>query len=108
MSFVVASASSIHSCSVVRMQFISCSLVTGSTSLVGKEVIKGLAALNMGGGDNRTEMENREGILVVKEMVEQQKIRTRELAIESLMSKYEKKPGAKRAVRFVTIAFCLI
>ena len=65
------------------------------------EVIRGLAALNMGGGDNRTEMENREGILVVKEMVEQQKIRTRELALESLMSKYEKKPGAKRALRFV-------
>ena len=42
----------------------------GSSSLAGKEVIKGLAALNMGGGDNRTEMENREGILVVKEMVE--------------------------------------
>ena len=55
----------------------------------------------MGGGDNRTEMENREGILVVKEMVEQQKIRTRELALESLMSKYEKKPAAKRSLRFV-------
>ena len=60
-----------------------------------------MAALNMGGGDNRTEMENREGILVVKEMVEQQKVRTRELALESLMTKYEKKPGAKRALRFV-------
>ena len=60
-----------------------------------------MAALNMGGGDNRTEMENREGILVVKEMVKQQKVRTRELALESLMTKYEKKPGAKRAPRFV-------
>ena len=86
---------------MVRTQFISCSLVTGSTSLVGKEVIKGLAALNMGGGDYRTEMENREGILLVKEMVEQLKVRTRELALDSLMSKYEKKPGAKRALRFV-------
>ena len=55
----------------------------------------------MGGGDYRTEMENREGILLVKEMVEQQKVRTRELALDSLMSKYEKKPGAKRALRFV-------
>ena len=73
------------------MQFISCSLVTGSTSLAGKEVIKGLAALNMGGGDYRTEMENREGILLVKEMVEQQKVRTRELALDSLMSEYGKK-----------------
>ena len=35
--------------------------------------------------------------LLVKEMVEQQKVRTR----DSLMSKYEKKPGAKRALRFV-------
>ena len=82
-------------------QFNSRSLVIGSSSLAGKEVIKGLAALNMGGGDNRTEMENREGILVVKEMVEQQKVRTRELALDSLMTKYEKKPGAKRALRFV-------
>ena len=32
-------------------------------------------------------MENRDNILVVKEMVEQQKIRTRELALESIMSK---------------------
>ena len=55
----------------------------------------------MGGEDNRTEMENREGILMVKEMVEQQKVRTRELALDSLMTKYEKKPGAKRALRFV-------
>ena len=45
-----------------------------------------MAALNMG-GDDRTEMENREGILFVKEMVEQQKVRTRELALDSLMSK---------------------
>ena len=61
----------------------------------------------MGGGDNRTEMENREGILVVKEMVEQQKIRTRELALESLMSKYEKKPAAKRSLicQEVTVLF---
>ena len=35
--------------------------------------------------------------LLVKEMVEQQKVRTR----DSLMSKYEKKPGAKGALRFV-------
>ena len=34
-------------------------------------------------------------------MVEQQKVRTRELALDSLMTKYEKKPGAKRALRFV-------
>ena len=53
------------------------------------------------GGEDRTEMENREGILLVKEMVEQQKVRTRELALDSLMSKYKKKPGAKRALRFV-------
>ena len=59
-----------------------------------------MAALNMG-GDDRTEMENREGILLVKEIVEQQKVRTRELALDSLMSKYEKKPGTKRALRFV-------
>ena len=34
-------------------------------------------------------------------MVEQQKVRTRELALDALMSKYEKKPGTKRALRFV-------
>ena len=106
--FVVASATFIHSRSVVRTQIISRSLVTGSTSLAGKEVIKGLAALNMGGGDYRTEMENREGILLVKEMVEQQKVRTRELALDSLMSKYEKKPGAKRALRFVKMLLYLL
>ena len=42
-------------------------------------------------GESRTEMENREGLVLVKEMVEQQKVRTRELALESLMTKYEKK-----------------
>ena len=52
------------------------------------------------GGDDRTEMENREGILLVKEMVEQQKVRTRELALDALMSKYEKKPSTKRVLRF--------
>ena len=46
-------------------------------------------------------MENREEILLVKEIVEQQKVRTRELALDSLMSKYEKKPGTKRALKFV-------
>ena len=85
---------------MVRTQIISRSLVVGSSSLAGKDFIKGLAALNMG-GDDRTEMENREGILLVKEMVEQQKVRTRELALDSLMSKYEKKPSTKRALRFV-------
>ena len=53
------------------------------------------------GGEDRTEMENREGILLVKEMVEQQKVRTRELALDALMSKYEKKPSTKRALRFI-------
>ena len=53
------------------------------------------------GRDNRTKMENREEILLVKEIVEQQKVRTRELALDSLMSKYEKKPGTKRALKFV-------
>ena len=46
-------------------------------------------------------MENREEILLLKEIVEHQKVRTRELALDSLMSKYEKKPGTKRALKFV-------
>ena len=54
--------------------------------MAGKDFIKGLAAFNIG-GDDRTEMENREGILLVKEMVEQQKVRTRELVLDALMSK---------------------
>ena len=95
---MVASASS--NIRAVWTQIISRSLVFGSSSLAGKDFVKGLAALNMG-GDDRTEMENREGILLVKEMVEQQKVRTRELALDSLMSKYEKKPSTKRALRFV-------
>ena len=38
---------------------------------------------------------------MLKEIVEHQKVRTRELALDSLMSKYEKKPGTKRALKFV-------